>query len=129
MKHKYNKNRFINENVLCKGYIITTLIDDNNKIPCFHIIDTDTFGIKYDCCIQLQNSNYYSKTRLTKSLKAYLIKYLSKRIRNCFNSTTISGWKDLCYDWIAGNYTFNINTRRPKYETLFIQQKKYQYTK
>ena len=122
---KYNKCRLNNEKELCKGYIITTVLEDEIQIPCFHIIDSNTYGKKYDCCIELQNAKYYGKTLLTKNLKSFLIKYLSKRIRNCFNNTTVSGWKDLCYDWQSANYTFNIKRRRPKYETLFIRWEKY----
>lgn len=93
-------------------YLIVVNTDDSGHIPHFHIIDENTRGKEFDCCVMIEKSKYFfhgkHKDKLTsvrdrKDLDGFLRQPYHK---SKFNGTN---WEYIVFIWNENNSFQNVD--------------------
>ena len=78
--------------------------NDNGNIAHFHIVDSNTLGSQFSCCVCIESLNYFYHTgkedKLNSKLRKLLIRFLqSPEEEGIFNTN----WDALLYEWNKNN--------------------------
>ena len=101
---------------------ILVYTNDPGNIPHFHIVDSDTNGHFFNCCIEIKNNRYFKHGAKTDTLNNRDRKGLVGFLNSIDKDFGIPYWRVLLIEWNRNNSNVQVDKDQPMPDYLHMRE-------